>query len=368
MRPRKKALALIPMLPLASFAMLDAYAANLVVSTLADEQTDNAACSVREAVLNANSNDQSGSADCPSGTSRGLDTITFSVAGTVVLSSTLPAISDSAGTTIDGGGNVTISGNKTVRVISVSAGATLNVQNVTIVDGFRDIEGGGGIANSGTLNLIESTLSGNVGVIAGGGIRNYPTATANVSNSTFAGNRARPSAFQAVGGAILNEGTLNVRGTTFSDNSSETGSGGAIFNTGSLTVNSSVFVKNGASDSGGAIFGEGNTSTITSSTFLGNTAGDIGGGIAHYSGTLDVINSTFSGNTASRGAIFQNVFTGPTTFDGTTTLRNTLLAKNAGGNCAGKITDGGGGNGSDSCLGGLGADTAVNCESISNVP
>ena len=50
----------------------------IVVNTAADEQNANGKCSLREAITNANNDDQSGSADCPAG--GGANTITFALA------------------------------------------------------------------------------------------------------------------------------------------------------------------------------------------------------------------------------------------------------------------------------------------------
>jgi CSLREA domain-containing protein len=52
-----------------------AQAATLTVTTTADEQNADGLCSLREAIENANRNNQSGSADCPAGV--GEDTISF---------------------------------------------------------------------------------------------------------------------------------------------------------------------------------------------------------------------------------------------------------------------------------------------------
>jgi CSLREA domain-containing protein len=52
-----------------------AWASTITVTTAADEQNTNDQCSLREAIINANQNDQSGSADCAAGV--GEDTINF---------------------------------------------------------------------------------------------------------------------------------------------------------------------------------------------------------------------------------------------------------------------------------------------------
>ena len=95
-----------------------------------------------------------------------------------------------ADTTIDGSGQtVTISGNHAVRVFTVNSGVTLNLNALTVANGSTATGDGGGIHNSGTLTVSNSTFSGNGASSYGGGIYNCGSAL-NVSNSTFAGNSA----------------------------------------------------------------------------------------------------------------------------------------------------------------------------------
>ena len=71
---------------------------------------------------------------------------------------------------------------------NVELASILEFENaLTIADGFAGaLVDGGGILNHGTLNVSNSTFSGNSAGAAGGGIAN--TNTAVVSNSTFSGN------------------------------------------------------------------------------------------------------------------------------------------------------------------------------------
>jgi CSLREA domain-containing protein len=200
----------------------------------ADDGTcDGTHCSLREAINAANAT----SAD---------DTITFSVSGTITLGSTLPAIVDAAaaGTlTIDGGGNITISGNNSVQVMIVNSGANLTLQNLTIANGKAS--SGGGILNGGTLTITNSTFSGNSasGGGDGGGIFNIGD-TVTITNSTFSGNSADR------GGGINNlVGTLSVTNSTFSNNSANfSGGSGGIRNFGTATLKNTIIAN---SPSGG---------------------------------------------------------------------------------------------------------------------
>ena len=56
---------------------------------------------------------------------------------------------------------ITIDGAGQVQVIVVGSGSTLNLENLTLIGGATDGEGGG-IKNDGTLNVANSTFSQNV--------------------------------------------------------------------------------------------------------------------------------------------------------------------------------------------------------------
>jgi CSLREA domain-containing protein len=182
-----------------------AHAATLTVNTTADEQTANNECSLREAIVNANDNQQT-STDCAAGSGSEADTIDFDLGSSATIALTpvafgglgsLPPIRDSAGLTIDGGSaNITISGNNEVRVFNVGSGARLTLNKLTVANGVGlvpdDAPFGGGIYNSGgTLTVSNSTFSGNGAHFGGGIINSFGTATLKntiVANSTAGGN------------------------------------------------------------------------------------------------------------------------------------------------------------------------------------
>ncbi len=315
-----------------------AMAALITVDSLEDTQSDNdGSCTLREAIINANNNNQSGSTDCVGGS--GADTIDFTVIGTITLGSTLPNITDPDGLTVVGGDAITVSGNNAVQVLIVNAGAELTLINLTVANGRigsdPDFEGfGGGIANEGALTVVNSTFEGNHAGCGGGGILNEAGGILTVTDSTFSGNSAVCS-----GGGILNQagGILTVTDSTFSGNNVVTG-GGGISNAGIAIVTNSTFEGNstGGFFGGGAIVNTFGTLTVTNSTFEGNSTGANGGGIATTDdSTLTVTNSTFSGNSAAgMGGAISNA--------GTAEFLNTIMANSpSGGNCSGKITDGG---------------------------
>jgi hypothetical protein len=122
-----------------------AQAATIIVNYAADTTTGaDGVYTLREAITNANNNAQT-YADCAAGS--GNDTIVFDAsigAATILLSSTLPAIVDVYGLTIDGDSRITVSGNNTVQVFHVNSGVPLTLQNITVANGSNAASGKGG--------------------------------------------------------------------------------------------------------------------------------------------------------------------------------------------------------------------------------
>ncbi len=175
--------------------------------------------------------------------------------------------------TIDGGGHaVTVSGNNASRVFLVRA-ATLVLQDLTVTQGNANVGGG----------LLISNEAG--------------SAAATFSNVNFSGNTASD-----LGGGLANVGTATLTNVTFSGNTASEGGGLA-----NIT-----------------------TATLTNVTFSGNTAINRGGGLDN-AGRVTLTNVTFSGNTASDGGGFYAFVQA-----GFSSLTNTLLAGNTGGNCSGR--------------------------------
>ncbi len=266
-------------------------ASTITVTTSNDNTTTDTFCSLREAITNAN-NDLATSADCTAGS--GNDTIVF--AGgvtTITLGSTLPHITDTDGLAIDGGGDITISGNDLYRILMVDNGIPLTLQNLTVADGRCVSCIGAAIYNSGgTLTITNSTVSGHNGGL--GGAIYSSGGTLIIANSIFSDNIST-----SYGGGIANTGVLTITDSTFSGNTGgEFAGGGAIYSDDSLTITNSTFSNN--TSGRGAIF-NGGPATITNSTFTGNSGVNDGGGGVYNQGTLTITNSTFSGNSANVG-------------------------------------------------------------------
>lgn len=98
---------------------------------------------------------------------------------------------------------------------------------------------------------------------------------------------------------------------------------GGIFNLGTLNVTNSTFTANQATASAGSGITNLQTATVTNSTFSSTANSSLYTGIYNgENGVLNVTNSTIAGN--GRYGLY---------YGGTVTLRNTIVANNAAGNC-----------------------------------
>ncbi len=105
------------------------------------------------------------------------------------------------------------------------------------------------------------------------------------------------------GGAVYNEGTLNISGGTFTA-SKTTKDGGCIYNTGTLNITGGVISENTAGGNGAAIYSSG-TAVIENADISDNIKAINGGAIANY-GTMTIKDCTINNNTAtnSGGGIY----------------------------------------------------------------
>jgi hypothetical protein len=185
----------------------------ITVNSLADLGTPGI-CALRDAINAANT--RTATNGCAAG--NGNDTIKFSVTGTILLTNTLPEITDSQ-LTINGPASpgITISGDGKVQVMQISSTATLTLKNLTIADGFAESDdGAGGLVNQGTLTVTNSIFSDNIGGENSGTGAVVNLATLTVINSTFSDNKTGLEGGPV--GGIYNLGTLTITNSTFSGN------------------------------------------------------------------------------------------------------------------------------------------------------
>jgi hypothetical protein len=219
-------------------------------------------------------------------------------------------LNDQATLTLD---DCTVSNNGGVAFSGMSGGGifnsgTLTITNSTITGNYLEVGNqftgtgnGAGIYNDGTLAIDHGTVSGNSflnihppGPMFGGdGAGIYSVGGAiTISNSTVSGNHANREH-----GGIFNGGTLEIINSTISGNGARYSAGG-IGNFGTVTISHSVLSGNSAYYKwfglGGAISNIG-TLEIHNSTLSGNSV-DGGGGAINNSGATTITNSTLTGN------------------------------------------------------------------------
>ena len=120
---------------------------------------------------------------------------------------------------------------------------TLTVTNSTLSDNTvtypdPDTQAGGAISNHGTLTVTNTTFTGNHSTWLGGAMYNFTGAAMTVANSTFSGNIA-----DYTGGGIFNRGTLQLINSTLSGNvggSPTDGAGVLNFGTGVLNYANTI--------------------------------------------------------------------------------------------------------------------------------
>jgi uncharacterized repeat protein (TIGR01451 family)/CSLREA domain-containing protein len=310
---------------------LPAHAAGFTVDNLGDAIDDNpgdgschtteGVCTLRAAIMEANA-------------LGGSDSIGFGITGTIVLSPTLGhlLITDPLDINGPGASLLTISGSDATRVISVTAGITLNVSNVTIANGNGGNSlgaFGGGISNYGFLKVAGTTIFSNT-AYGGGGISNNWGGSLNIVGSTIASNSATSG-----GGIFSWDRTVSISNSTISNNHAT--EGGGIYNWNNMIITNSTFYGNWASN-GGGISNPDDVGylSLANSTFYGNAASNQGGAINNV-GVALLTNVTLSGNSAPSGGAFYNDY-----MSGINTLRNVIFANSiSGGNCSGSITNSG---------------------------
>ncbi|HJQ84193.1 MAG TPA: right-handed parallel beta-helix repeat-containing protein, partial [Candidatus Binatia bacterium] len=235
---------------------------------------------------------------------------TIAVGGTVAsnvtvrTSLTITQWSGQAPAVLDGGSNdtvVKVDGTGAVTPPSVTL-SDLTIQNGAAL-GF--LQSAGGVYNNATLDVENTTISGNLADNQGGGIYNDTGGTLTVANSTVSNNSATN------GGGLANASgaSLTLESSTVSDNSAFN-AGGAFLDFGTATILRSTIAGNSAPHQGGGINVQPGAATllVAESTLTGNVGG-IGGAFWNQ-GTLTVESSTITANSSGIGTQASATFAG----------------------------------------------------------
>lgn len=165
------------------------------------------------------------------------------------------------------------------RVFNIPATFTVTLSGMTIREGSKNFGFGGGISNSGNLTVSACHITAN-SAGHGGGISNG--GTINIVNSTISNNIAVDT---SAGGGIDNFGTLTMTNSTVSGNTANAGNfcaGGILndFNSPALITNSTI---------------TGNSATVGVSS---------AGGVGDDNGTTTLRNSIVAGNNGTNPDVF----------------------------------------------------------------
>ncbi len=312
-----------------------ARAATITVNTTADENNNDGDCSLREAVIAANTDAASDA--CPAGS--GADTISLP-AGTYLL--TIAGRNENAAQTgdldltadltITGAGQATtiIDAGTLDRVFHIGVGSTIEISGVTIGGGRITANFGGGVFvnNGSALILTDSQVIGNSAASGGGGIY--------VSDSSLTLNNSRVSSNSTTGdgGGIYIDVSTVILTDSRVDLNKATSGGGILAGSSTLTLTDSQIDGNIATYAGGGIYASAVTVILDGSQVEGNDAGYSGGGINAGTGSLTLANSRIEGNSVdgTGGGIYLSL--------GTATLTNSLVSTNTSGFAGGGISSG----------------------------
>ncbi|MEE1336568.1 right-handed parallel beta-helix repeat-containing protein [Methanobrevibacter sp.] len=193
--------------------------------------------------------------------------------------------------------------NECGAVLRINTNADVSVENCKFINNKSE-RNGGAIYNNGRLNIESCIFQSNTSK-SGGAINNC--GKLEIRNSIFYQNSANVKG--SGGGAIYNNNAqLCMSNCQLLDNSSVYG--GAILNVNALSeISDSILSVNQAKNDGGAIFNDCSQLKITNSKFYGNLTMDYGAAIYNEIGKLDIFGSEFKHHVgySGGGVIFNNL-------------------------------------------------------------
>jgi uncharacterized repeat protein (TIGR01451 family) len=264
---------------------------------------------------------------------------------------------------IVGAGAAVLDGGGAGRVLTVTSGVAVTLVGLTIRNGLTSGQDGGGIHNQGTLDLQQVEVRENKADAGGngGGIANGVGGQLTIVSSSIISNTSSALG-GGVGGGIQNAGSVVLTDTLLMSNTAASGGG---MNNDSLAVLRRVVIDRNFAGAGGGFYNYAGTAQLYETAIVRNRGQNGGGGIENNA-ALSLINVTLSANIIPGGpgaglynnglaasasltnvSIISNTINNLSTadgggikneFNGTVTLRNTLLAHNTSSNCGPVIT------------------------------
>jgi CSLREA domain-containing protein len=289
-------------LALAPFQMQVARAASLTVNSTADVIANDGFCTLREAIIAANTNAPSGAAagECPAGEATP-DTITLAAGATytLIIPNPFPTLAETNPAT----GDLDIAGDLNIVVAGVGT-ATIDANGDVTHDRAFEID-------SGTVSVTGVTIrngkvSPSISPTSGGGIF-QAGGNLTLTSSTVSGNSVLGSAFPFIGyggGIATSAGTLTINASTISDNSAQEG-GGLANQTATLTITNSTISGNTATGSSFPISTPGSALyNVSVATLINVTiANNSNVGIGQAGGVLVARNTIVTNNTTANCSV-----------------------------------------------------------------
>ncbi len=215
-----------------------------------------------------------------------VNSVTFeetAASGTITLVAALPAITQDVAIDGPGANQLTLNAANGFRLFTIDGG-DITIEGLTLTDGLApgtNLDAGSGTPTSGSR---------------GGAINiSSSSSTVNLIDSVIQNSVANN------GGAIANSGTLNIDGSTITGNNAVNG-GGVVVIDGQVNITDSTIAGNSA-ENGGGLFNSIASLTLTNATVSQNTATNDdgtgrGGGIRNIGGATNLKNTLVAGNTA----------------------------------------------------------------------
>ena len=178
------------------------------------------------------------------------------------------------------------------QVITVRNGATLNLSNGTLKGGWGGA-GGALVNEGGMVTLTDVIITNNVADDRGGGICNREGGTLVMTGGVITDNSSNDHSGAKGGGGLFNEenATATLTGVTITGNKNKTYGGGGICNFGTLTIDGCTITGNTAGANGGAIWQEGTLNLQGKNTITDNQAGGKANNVYLYNTVITVTGS-----------------------------------------------------------------------------
>ena len=208
---------------------------------------------------------------------------------------------------IDGYGHIIDADGKT-SIFMIDA-ENVTIKNIVFKNAFSHM--GGAVSNIGEVTFENCTFTGNIASELGGAIVNDEKMS--IYNCLFEGNSSG-----GVGGAISATfaSELEIRNTKFKSNKARLeidcpgeilpddaqGFGGAIYNNGKLNISTVEFCKNTCDRKGGAMIVLPDSEIKIKNTLFEDNHAKVDGGVFHTMGDVDISDSSFISNCADNNA------------------------------------------------------------------